>query len=269
MLEKTISAGDIKIHYCIQKGIGLPLIFLHGGGGSLSAWSILLPFFKNSNYTLITVDFRGHGLSGKSRTVEDYILKNHAKDIFDIINKENINKAVIIGHCMGSMVASTFAAIYPQKVKRLILINTNYELHWLLCKTPIRQILYYIFDLFRRLVPFKKTISRRVDYSKFIGSSDIDLFRLKKDLDVLGVYTFIRQTMALFLWNGKKYLSKIKVPTLIIAGKKDLFYPKGTGEKVMKLNSLIRLQYVNSNHVSIINCPKEVYEKISGFLKCD
>lgn len=269
MPEKTLSRGDIKINYFIQKNKGVPLIFLHGGGGSLSAWNILLPYFKNSNNTLIIVDLRGHGLSGKSKEVKDYFLENHAMDILNILKQEKIEKGVLIGHCLGSMVATTFAAAYPQKIKKLILINTNYELPWFISRTPLKQILNLIFDAGRYLIPFKATSTKRVDYSKYIGSFDIDLFRLKEDLKVMGAYSAIRQTIALLFWNGKKYFSEIKAPTVVIAGTRDFFYPKGTGENLMKLNSLISLEYVNSNHVSIINCPKEVYQKISRFLRKD
>lgn len=267
MVEKILSSGNIKIHYYLQKKEGEPLIFLHGGGGSLSAWKLLMPYFKDDNNTIITVDLRGHGLSGRPKEINEYFLENHAKDVFNILKQENIEKGVIIGHCLGSMVAATFAATYPQKVKRLILINTNYKLPWLIGITPIKQILYSIFDLIRHFVPFKSASTKRVNYSKFIGSFDIDLYRLKEDLGVMGVYAAIRQSMALLLWNGKRYFSEIKSPILIIAGTRDLFYPKGTGENVMKLNPHVKLEYIESNHVSIINCPKEVYQKISKFVR--
>lgn len=269
MVEKIFSTQDIKIHYCIQKGNGEPLIFLHGGGGSLSAWNILLPYFKDDTGTLIAVDLRGHGLSGKPKEVNDYSLENHSEDILNILKQENVEKGVIVGHCLGSMVAATFAAIYPQKVRKLILINTNYELPWFISRTPFKQILYLIFDVGRYLIPFIATSKERVDYSRFLGSFDIDLLRLREDIEVMGVYSVIRQTMALLFWNGKKYFSKIKVSTLVIAGTNDLFYPKGTGENLMKLNSRIRLEYVDSNHISIINSPREIYQNISTFLHPD
>lgn len=267
MSDRIINSNDIKIHYRIQRGKGHPLIFLHGGGGSLSAWEVILPYFnQNSSSTILTVDLRGHGFSDKPKEVKDYSLEKHAEDILKILEQEKLDKVIMIGHCLGSMVAATFAAISPLKVEKLILINTNFELPWFICRSPIKQILYTILDFIKYLVPFKVTSKKRVDYSKFIGSFDIDLQRLRNDLDVMGAYSAIRQSMALLMWNGKKYFTEIKVPTLVIAGTHDLFYQKGSGERIVKLIPGAKLEYVDSNHISVINNSQEIYDKLVKFI---
>lgn len=266
MTEKVAENNGIKIHYRIKRGKGQPLIFLHGAGGSLSAWELILPLFKSTGFTVLTVDLRGHGLSDRPKGVKDYSLEKHAQDIARIIKSENLDKVVIIGHCFGSMVAATFAALYPGRIEKLILINTNIELPWHAGRTPLRQILYSLLNILKYLFPYKAAPYRRVDYFKFIGTFDIDLRRLKADLDVMGVYSAIRQVLALLAWRGKEFLEKITVSTLVIAGTKDLLYPKGTSEKAVKLLKNSRLEYIESNHISVINNHKDVYGKIIKFL---
>lgn len=267
MTDKIVESHGIKIHYRIYKGKGQPLVFLHGGGGSLTAWEIILPRFKDTDFTLITVDLRGHGLSDRPKEMKNYTLENHAGDILHILEKEKLNKVVLIGHCFGGMVAATFAALYPSKIEKLILINTNFELSWYLGRTPLKQILYSILNTVKYLFRYKQTSYQRVDYSQFIGSFDIDLRRLKADLDVMGVYCAIRQALALLGWQGRGYFEKIIVPTLFIAGTHDLLYPKGTNEEVARLIKNVQFEYVESNHISIINNPAEVYDKIIKFLQ--
>lgn len=264
-MERIVINNGVKIQYKVNEGDKkTTLVFLHGGGGSLTAWEIMLPLFKGR---IITVDLRGHGLSDRPSKKEDYTLEKHAEDILSILNKEKLEKAVLIGHCLGSMVAATFAATYPQRVGKLILINTNYEFPLFIGQTPIKQCLYLILNLIKYLFPFKAIPAKGVDYSKFVGSFDIDFKRFKADLDVMGVYAAIRQGLALLDWNGKKYFQKIKAPTLVIASTNDFLYPRGTGEKVIALVSNAKLEYVNSNHISVINNPEEVYRKIKDFLK--
>lgn len=267
MLEKIVVNNGVKIQYKIRRGRGKALIFLHGGGGSLSAWEIILPLFKDTDSTLITVDLRGHGLSDRPKGVDDYLLEKHAEDISKILAQEKLDKIVLVGHCLGSMVAATFAAQYPQRVGKLVLINTGSGLPWNIGRTPFRPIFYRALNILKHLFPYKSAPRQRVDYFEFTGSSDIDWRRFKADMNVMGLYSAIRQTLAMFYWGGEEYLGKVTVPALVIAGTKDLLYPKNTSEKAAGLIKNSRLEYIDSNHISVINSPKDIYGKIMEFLR--
>lgn len=270
MLERIVINNGLKIQYEIHPGSKkTPLIFLHGGGGSLSAWEIILPYFMTKNFSLLTVDLRGHGLSDRPKDLHDYALEKHAEDILCVLKQEKIEKAVLVGHCLGSMAAATFTSIYPAKVKKLILINTNYELPWLMSSIVLRPIWMAFLHFLKYIFPYKPKLSKGVNYFRFIGSFDIDLRRFYQDMKVMGIYSAIRQMIALFSWPGKGYFEKISVPTLVIAGKHDLFFPKGTGEDIIKLVGNSKLEYIDSNHISIVNSAKEVFQKIEDYLKLD
>jgi len=53
MLEKILANGKIKIHYKVKKGKESPIIFLHGGGSSMSAWEVMMPYMQGRTNTLI------------------------------------------------------------------------------------------------------------------------------------------------------------------------------------------------------------------------
>lgn len=267
MFERIVINNGVKIQYKIKEDKGKTLLFLHGGGGSLTAWEIILPLFRDKNYSLITVDLRGHGLSDRPSDIKDYALEKHAEDILRILEQEKLEKMVLVGHCLGSMVAATFASTYPLRVEKLILINTNYELPWFIIHIPVRQLWYLTLHMLKYLFPYKAKPSKGVDYFQFVGTPDIDFNRLYRDLRVMGIFSVVRQALALLSWQGKKYFSRISVPTLVIAGTYDLVYPNGTGERAVKLVSNAKLEYVDSNHISVINNPAGVYDKIVKFLQ--
>lgn len=266
MLDRIVLNSGIKIQYKIKKGIGIPLIFLHGGGGSLAAWEIILPLFKDYNATFITIDFRGHGLSDRSQNINDYRVEKHVDDIHTLLKREKLKKVILIGHCFGSMVAATYASFFPAEVEKLVLINTGYELPWFIVKTPVFLTLRFIANIGAAFVPNKKG-TERVNYFKYQGTSDINLPRLLSDLQIMGVAAASKQFLATLKWDGRYYFPRLKVPTLIVAGRKDSIYPIRMTEEVRKLIKDVKLEYIDSNHISIINNPKKVFEKIDKFLK--
>jgi len=264
MLEKILANGKIKIHYKVKKGKESPIIFLHGEGSSMSAWEVMMPYMQGRTNTLILVDFRGHGLSDRPNSKKDYTLEKHAEDIDKIIEKEKLAKVILVGYCLGSMVAATFVCIHPEKVEKLVLINTGFELPWFMKKIFILPIIHFL-ALFKAKRIKAKCVAR-VDYSKYLNSADIHIGRLLADLKATGIASSLLQFLAWFEWDGRKYFSGLTVPTLVIAGKKDSFFPPAQTEKVVKLIKQAKVNYIDSNHISIVNKPEEVYRNMAKFL---
>lgn len=265
MTEKVAVNKGIKIHYRIVRREGIPLVFLHGGGGSLSAWDIIISLFNNHSNTMIFIDLRGHGLSDKPSKISDYFLERHAEDIRQVIKKEKLNRVILIGHCLGSMIAATYTSLYPQKVEKLILINTGFGMPWFLNLPIIREFTRLAALLTAGLTRFDLNHRGRVNYFPYQGSADIDFRRFIGDLNMMGLGAASRQFLAVYDWKGKKYLPQIKVPVLVIAGTKDSFFPKRDAEKTVNLLPIAKLEYTESNHISIINSPRQVYERIRKF----
>jgi pimeloyl-ACP methyl ester carboxylesterase len=99
-----------------------PFLFVHGGGADRSHLAPQFDFFSQRNRS-INLDLRGYGKSGRSEkygTIEQY-----AEDLADLCNQLNIQKAIIIGHSMGGMVAVEFAAKYPSLSTAAVLISSG------------------------------------------------------------------------------------------------------------------------------------------------
>lgn len=113
--------SHIKLHY-IEKGEGSPLILLHGNGENSRYFVHQIRYFSKTR-KVIAIDTRGHGKS--PRGTAPFTIRQFAKDLFDFMEEQKIQKADILGFSDGGNTALIFALYYPQKVRRLILNGAN------------------------------------------------------------------------------------------------------------------------------------------------
>jgi len=100
-----------------SSGDGDPIVFLHSSLLTSEMWSSQIEYFLKEN-KVITFDFCGHGKSDLPKGIySDY------EDLKIILDKNNINKAVIVGCSYGGSVAIDFLLKYPEYVKKLFLIT--------------------------------------------------------------------------------------------------------------------------------------------------
>lgn len=104
------------------------LIILHGLFGSLDNWMSLGKYWAQ-NHIVYLVDQRNHG---QSPHFLEHSYENMAEDLLIFMNEQSIEKPIILGHSMGGKTAMEFAVRYPEKVKKLIVVDiapVRYEVH--------------------------------------------------------------------------------------------------------------------------------------------
>ncbi len=99
-----------------------PLILLHGYSDSWYSYSRLLPLLSSAAYHAFAFDQRGHG--GSERPTAGYGMDDFAADVAAFLDAVGMARAAIVGHSMGSLIARRVAALYPERVSRLVLIGT-------------------------------------------------------------------------------------------------------------------------------------------------
>jgi pimeloyl-ACP methyl ester carboxylesterase len=109
----------IFLHYR-RFGCGEPLIILHGLFGSHRNW---LPVSKqlSMDFSVYTLDLRNHGDSPHSDVFGYEVM---AEDLKTFMVGNGIEKAIVLGHSLGGQVAMSFAVAYPEKVSKLIVVET-------------------------------------------------------------------------------------------------------------------------------------------------
>lgn len=116
---EDIQAGDATIHVRVG-GKGPAVVLIHGFGDTGDMWTPLAVELAR-DHTVVVPDLRGMGLS--SHPAGGYDKKTQAGDVRAVLTKLGIDHAVIVGHDIGTMVAYAYAARYPDKTDKLVVMD--------------------------------------------------------------------------------------------------------------------------------------------------
>ncbi|GAA0613894.1 alpha/beta hydrolase [Paenochrobactrum glaciei] len=116
--EEAKSAG---VNYLERKGSGTVVVCLHGIGSNASSFEVLLPYLPD-NWRVIA--WNAPGYAGSEPLVEEWPLAlNYAQALKAFLDRLGVKKCHIFGHSLGTLMASSFAKLYPDMVDKLILAS--------------------------------------------------------------------------------------------------------------------------------------------------
>lgn len=116
---QEIETNGATIHVRIG-GQGPAVVLLHGYGETGDMWAPMAADLAR-DYTVVVPDLRGLGLSSKPQSGFDK--KTQAGDIAGVLDALKIERVDLVTHDIGNMVGFAFAAQYPQRVRRFVLID--------------------------------------------------------------------------------------------------------------------------------------------------
>ena len=174
----------------LRQGSGPPLLLLHGNGEEGSYFIHQTEYFSR-RYTVYAVDTRGHGRS--PRGTAPFTIAQFAEDLSDFMDEQGILRAVILGFSDGGNIALTFALAYPERVEKLVLNGANLDPSGVKAHVQIPIVLGY------RLAAL------------FSGRSP----QAKQNAEILGLMVNEPHIPA-------QALGDLRVPTLVIAGSRDM-----------------------------------------------
>jgi pimeloyl-ACP methyl ester carboxylesterase len=108
--------------YYEEHGQGMPVVFLHGFPFDHTIWQPLVPLLQG-HARLILPDLRGFGRSPVTDGV--YSMRLLAEDVARLLDRLDIEKAVVVGHSMGGYITLAFAHAYPGRLLGLGLVATQ------------------------------------------------------------------------------------------------------------------------------------------------
>ncbi|HET6554317.1 MAG TPA: alpha/beta hydrolase [Dyella sp.] len=116
---QDIKTEGATIHVRVG-GKGPAVVLLHGFGDTGDMWAPLATDLAR-NHTVVVPDLRGMGLS--SHPEDGYDKRTQAADIRSVLTQLGIDHAAVVGHDIGTMVAYAYAARYPDKTDRLVVMD--------------------------------------------------------------------------------------------------------------------------------------------------
>jgi len=116
---REVAGNGASIHVR-SGGSGPAVVLLHGYGETGDMWAPLAVELAR-DHTVIVPDLRGLGLSSKPPGGFDK--KTQADDVVGVMKAMNVTQADVVAHDIGNMVAFQVAARYPERVRRLVLID--------------------------------------------------------------------------------------------------------------------------------------------------
>lgn len=119
--EGYADSNGVKIHYVTQ-GKGPLVIMIHGFPDYWYTWRDQMPALAK-HFQVVAIDQRGYNKSDQPKGVENYQLDKLVEDVLAVIRHFKQEKAILVGHDWGGIVAWTFAMKHPQKIDRLIILN--------------------------------------------------------------------------------------------------------------------------------------------------
>lgn len=116
-------SNGVKIHFAALGPNAAPLVvMIHGFPDFWFTWRDQMVALSK-DYRVVAIDQRGYNLSDKPKGVENYDMQLLAGDVAAVVKHHKRDKAIIVGHDWGGMVAWTVAMYMPQMVEKLIILN--------------------------------------------------------------------------------------------------------------------------------------------------
>jgi pimeloyl-ACP methyl ester carboxylesterase len=118
--SRFLTIEGILVHYR-DEGAGPPLVLIHGTSSSLHTWDDWVTRL-GVHRRIVRLDLPGFGLTGPAPD-QDYSAARYARLVAALLARLGIDRADVAGNSLGGRVAMTLALEYPERVRRLVLVD--------------------------------------------------------------------------------------------------------------------------------------------------
>ena len=225
----------------------MKLVFLHGAGNSSLSFYYQLRHFRNSK----AIDLPGHPDGTPCSSIEGYL-----EWVRGFVKARRYKDVVLCGHSMGGAIAQMYALKYPDELRGLILMGTG-------AKLKVGP------EYFEKPQDHADPVQMWVDVQKrYLMGVEPDLCQLLVQRAAqIGPDVVLNDLLCCDQFDVMSEISKINLPTEIIAGNMDLLTPVKFADYLAASISNSQEDVIpGGDHFLQLQCFKQVNEKIEHFL---
>ena len=261
-----VKVGDVNTHY-IRKGNGKPLLLIHGIFSSAFVWHKNIDELSRY-FDVIAVDLKGYGYSDKP-SARRYSREDIRQFMIDFMDAIQVDKAIVAGHSWGGGIAMDLALVCPQRVEKLVLIDSiGYPLKhnffsWALKLPGMGKLLLALCD--------KDTLEWILKKGVFFDPSLITDEEIEGWIRPYYVKGSVQAALELrnFDFVIGEQLKDISCPVLVIWGQDDKCLPVKFAERFKQdIKGSVLNIIPDCGHNPQEEKPKEVNELIKQFAEC-
>lgn len=267
-----LELNGLSIHYVhAGAGKGAPVVLLHGFGGWTRDWQATLPALGRQ-HEVIALDLPGWGLSEKPSDL-DYSLEAQAHLVLDMLDHFGLDQVDLVGNSMGGGISIYIATQYPQRVRKLVLIDSvGYE-GFSLWQRIIHVAAHVpgaarLVQVFLPVFPYFRYQTRWLfgdgDKTSLLAYQEHYLPLLTPG----AAGALVRMVKTLHLDSVRQRIPQVRQPTLILWGKRDPFMPVAHAARFAKDIPHARVVvFPEAGHVPQAELPDQVNPLLESFLE--
>ncbi len=259
------------VHY-LEYGSGHPLILIHGYGGGGATWYKQISKLAETHRVIIP-DNPLFGLSYQP-IIKTPLRQFALEYITAFMDALQLERATIVGMSLGGIPALEISLKAPERVENLVIINSlglGIEIPWFYRVTSIPflgRILttpnHFLTSLALKVAITSRDITGREELVQYIHETR------RRERAPAAIYAGMRASFGL---KGQRYiytddeLQRIKVPTLVLWGRKDTHFPVAHGERAARLVPNARLEILeDTGHLVHWERPDTVLDILTSFI---
>ena len=256
-----ITANQARIFYRLEGQDGLPVIVLsHSIGTDHAMWTPQVPDLTQ-HFQVLRYDTRGHGAS--DGPPGEYSVEQLGRDALALVDGLKISKFAFCGLSMGGAVGQWLALHAPERLTHLVLANTSPRFgtpeQWNSRIQAVRQ---------GGMPAIVGLALGRFFSPEFLASSSPEVSSIRSVLLGTVPEGYVSCCAALRDFDSTAALEKIKTPTLVIVGDKDVSTPlSGNGDVLVRGISGANLVRLPVAHLSNLEAPRSFTAALIAFLQ--
>lgn len=241
-------------------------LFIHGVLNDHSVWILQTRYLAHHGWNVLAVDLPGHCKSAGTPPVS---VEEAADFVLALMDATGLEKAVLVGHSFGSLIALEAASRAPERISQLVLVGVAFPMRvspaLLEASVGAPMKALEMVNVFSRatLAPPPSALGP----GTWVYGASMALGRrvLASNMNVNVFYTGFKACDS--YQNGLQAMAQVTCPVLFVLGQVDQMTPPKAAQDLVKLARNAQVAYLPGGHHQMTETPEDMLTALTHFLK--